>query len=164
MDIVLPSNLFTFLQWALKLGTMYNFVTVSCREPFYRKINGVIHHYLYPHLPQLKCHVSSPLAVINTGPKCKREEINQIMCGHYPEQTEQSEELKHRLMLLCDTWSLFVDAKDAANAWGQLEGGQSEGEGKRKRDRQVDVAHGRKCVLNIVVRISLNYPEIYKSE
>jgi hypothetical protein len=69
-----------------------------------------------PHLLQLKCHVSPPLAIINAGPKCKREEIDQVMYGRYPEQTKESEELKCRLTLLCDTWSLFVDAKDAANA------------------------------------------------
>jgi hypothetical protein len=134
MNVVSPSNLFTFLQWALKSGITYTFVTVSLKEPFYRKIDGVLHLYPYPYLPQLTCHVSPPLAVINAGPKCKREEIDQIVCRRYPEQTEESEELKRRLTLLCDTWSLFLDAKDAANAWGRLEGGQSEGEGKRKRN------------------------------
>jgi hypothetical protein len=75
--------------------------------------------------------------MINAGPKCARDQIDQIILHRYPQQTEGStmesdaKELKQRLTLLCDTWDLFMDpdVRAAAKAWEKSETG-----GKRKRE------------------------------
>lgn len=125
-------------KWALKSGTGYTFVAISCSESFYRKFDGVLHHYPYPELPPLNCHVSPPLTVINAGRKFNKDMIDRIVLGRYPQQTEESEELKQRLGLLCDIYTLLVKAKDAAKAWGRGQGAeedQIDETGKRKREQ-----------------------------
>ncbi|KAG1741744.1 hypothetical protein EDD22DRAFT_959001 [Suillus occidentalis] len=122
------------LKWTLKSRTTYTFVTLGCKETFFRARDISLHHYPYSDLPLLESHVSPPLAVINAGPKCKREDVESIVLRRYSPKTKEYEDLERRLTLLCDIWSLIVDAKDAATAWGKSEGGQSEGMGKRKRD------------------------------
>lgn len=76
--------------------------------------------------------------MINAGPKCERDQIDQIVLRRYPQQTEGStmesdaKELKQRLTLLCDAWDLFMDpdVRAAAKAWEKSETG-----GKRKREQ-----------------------------
>lgn len=125
-------------KWRLKMKTQYTFISISCTDPFCRGLTT--HQYPYLGLPLLECHVAPPFVVINAGLKCNRNQIDRIVLGRYPQPTDESKELKQRLELLCDTWSLFMDAKDAAKAWGKSEGDQSEGNGvdgtgKRKREQ-----------------------------
>jgi hypothetical protein len=123
-------------KWRLKTKTQYTLISTSCRDLFFRR--SIIHQYPYLDLPLLECHVAPPFTVINAGPKCERDQIDQIVLHRYPQQTEGSpmesdaKELKQRLTLLCDTWDLFVDpdVRAAAKAWEGSETG-----GKRKREQ-----------------------------
>ncbi|KAG1884595.1 hypothetical protein F4604DRAFT_1731267 [Suillus subluteus] len=125
-------------QWRSNTKTQYTFISISCKTAFTRATNKIVvtHEFPYPNLPLLESHISPPFAVINAGPKLSRDQIAQIVhqVGLHPEQTKESEELKQRLTLLCDTWDLFMGAKGVAMAWGKSEAGdKSEVVGNRKR-------------------------------
>jgi hypothetical protein len=71
--------------------------------------------------------------VINAGLKCAGADLDAIALDYYQQQTDQSQQaLKHRLILLCETWALFENAKDDAKAWEVAK------RGKRKRDHDDD--------------------------
>ncbi|KAG1770806.1 hypothetical protein EV702DRAFT_1248958 [Suillus placidus] len=131
-------------KWNLKMKTRYTLISISIsltKTFLVRETGGQLttHRYPYPDLSLLECHVAPPFAVINAGPKCKRDQIDQIILDRYPQQTEGStmesdaKELEQRLALLCDTWDLFMDldVRAAAETWGKSE----TGEGKRKREQ-----------------------------
>lgn len=123
-------------QWRINTKTQYALISVSCKTFFPRMTGGnlVCHAPPYPNLPSLESHISPPFAVINAGPKLSRDQIDRITLGLHPEQTKESEELKQRLTLLCDTWDLFMGAKRVAMTWGKSEAGdKSEAGGNRKR-------------------------------
>lgn len=130
------TKIFTVVQWRLKTKTQYTLISISCSDPFFRR--SIAHQYPYLDLPLLECHVAPPFTVINAGPKCERDQIDQIVLRRYPQQTEGStmesdaKELKQRLTLLCDAWDLFMDpdVRAAAKAWEKSETG-----GKRKREQ-----------------------------
>ncbi|KAG1789661.1 uncharacterized protein HD556DRAFT_772765 [Suillus plorans] len=124
-----------WLEWNLNNKTPYTFILlpgagcprISC------EIGGGVwedHSYPYQGLPLLECHIAPPFAVINAGPKCTRDHINQIAREYCSQQTSEfRKELEERLTLLCNTWALFEDAKKDAKDW------EVEKMGKRKRDR-----------------------------
>ncbi|KAG1720246.1 hypothetical protein EDB19DRAFT_1778089 [Suillus lakei] len=128
-------------KWSLKMKTRYTLVFISLTKPFFRKTGGqpTVHQYPYSDFPLLECHVAPPFAIINAGPKCKRNQIDQIVLDRYPQQTEGStmesdaKELKQRLTLLCDTWDLFMDpgVRATAKTWEKSETGG----GKRSREQ-----------------------------
>ncbi|KAG1723138.1 amidase signature domain-containing protein [Suillus lakei] len=128
-------------KWNLKMKTPYTLISISLTKSFLRETGGQLttHQYPYPDLSLLECHVAPPFAIINAGPKCKRDQIDQIVLDRYPQQTEGStmesdaEELKQRLTLLCDTWDLFMDpgVRAAAKTWEKSETGG----GKRQREQ-----------------------------
>ncbi|KAG1727411.1 amidase signature domain-containing protein [Suillus lakei] len=128
-------------KWNLKMKTPYTLISISLTKSFLRETGGqpTTHQYPYPDLSLLECHVAPPFAIINAGPKCKRDQIDQIVLDRYPQQTEGStmesdaKELKQRLTLLCDTWDLFMDpgVRAAAKTWEKSETGG----GKRQREQ-----------------------------
>ncbi|KAG2337159.1 hypothetical protein BDR05DRAFT_1005241 [Suillus weaverae] len=130
-------------KWNFKMKTRYTLISISLTKSFFRETGGqpTAHQYPYSNFPLLECHIAPPFAVINAGLKCKRDQIDQIVLGCCPQQTEGStmesgaKELKQRPTLLCDTWDLFMDpdVRAAAKAWEKSETGG----GKRKRE-QID--------------------------
>ncbi|KAG1736039.1 hypothetical protein EDB19DRAFT_1723362, partial [Suillus lakei] len=128
-------------KWNLKMKTRYTLISISFTESFLRETGGqpTTHQYPYSDFPLLECHVAPPFAIIDAGPKCKRDQIDQIVLDRYPQQTEGStmesdaKELKQRLTLLCDTWDLFMNpgVRAAAKTWEKSETGG----GKRKREQ-----------------------------
>ncbi|KAG1772253.1 hypothetical protein EV702DRAFT_1048709 [Suillus placidus] len=88
-----------WLEWNLNNKTPYTFIPlpgagcphISC------EIGGGVwedHSYPYQGLPLLECHIAPPFAIINAGPKCKRDHINQIVHKYCLQQMRCKERCK----------------------------------------------------------------------
>jgi hypothetical protein len=91
---------------------------------------GCLHHHPYHDLPELKCYIAPPYAVINAGPKCVGLDLDQVALDYHELETRDSQrELRRQREVLCNIWVLFENAKEAANAWwgNEREGGRGKG-------------------------------------
>jgi hypothetical protein len=85
------------------------------------------HFYPYENLPDLECHIASPFAAINGGPKCAGIDFDALTLDY---SSDSRPALKHRLELLREIWEIFQNAEEDASNWEQ---------GKRsKRKREQD--------------------------
>jgi hypothetical protein len=127
-------------KWGLRTKTKYTVIPLPGleRAPFLRRNldpseHWDYHAYPYRSLPVLECHITPPLAVINAGLKYAVADLDAIALNYHQQQADDSQQaLRHRLTLLCETWALFENAKDDAEAWEVVK------RGKRKRDRDDD--------------------------